>query len=145
MYFVDRGQIEAILNYMDQLLEEVGKHSFTTFAEKLYLERTVHLTIESMLDVGNMMIDGFIMRDPGGFEDIIDILIDEEVLPENEEEAYKTVIRLRKMVVKDYLHVDYQQLIDTLQQHQDTLAQFSSHVRHYLDTELGVANAFSNE
>ena len=33
-----------------------------------------------MMDVGNLMIDGFIMRDPGSYEDIIDILIDEKVI-----------------------------------------------------------------
>ncbi|GAA3319942.1 hypothetical protein GCM10020331_028930 [Ectobacillus funiculus] len=30
------------------------------------------------LDVGNAIIDGFIMRDPGSYEDIIDILVDEK-------------------------------------------------------------------
>ncbi|MFD1361459.1 DUF86 domain-containing protein [Lentibacillus salinarum] len=145
MYFVDRKKIEGTLIYMDKLLQEVSKHSFDTFAEKLYLERTVHMVIEAMLDVGNMMIDGFIMRDPGSFDDIIDILIDEGVLPENEESDYKAIIRLREMVVKAYLQIDHRLLADTLQQHKETLDQFSSRIRHYLDNELGVANAFSNE
>ena len=35
--------------------------------------------MESMMDVGNLMIDGFIMRDPGSYEDIIDILVDEKL------------------------------------------------------------------
>ncbi|TFJ92773.1 DUF86 domain-containing protein [Lentibacillus salicampi] len=145
MYFVDRKKIEETLHYVDRLLAEVSRHSFDTFAEKLYLERTVHMVIESMLDVGNMMIDGFIMRDPGSFDDIIDILIDENVLPENDEEDYKALIGLRKMVVKDYLTIDHQLLADTIWAHQDTLNQFSSHIRHYLDNEMGVANAFTNE
>lgn len=29
------------------------------------------------------MIDGFIMRDPGSYEDIIDILVDERVIPKD--------------------------------------------------------------
>ncbi|QKY69789.1 DUF86 domain-containing protein [Lentibacillus sp. CBA3610] len=145
MYFVDRKQIEETLQYMDRLLDEVGKHSFDAFSDKLYLERTVHIVIESMLDVGNMMIDGFIMRDPGSFEDIIDILIDENVLPENEDVDYKAIVQLRKMVVKDYLQVDHHLLADTIQTHKNTLDQFSAHIRNYLDNELGVANAFTND
>ncbi|HLS09469.1 DUF86 domain-containing protein [Lentibacillus sp.] len=145
MYFIDRKKIEETLQYMDKLLDEVGKQSFDTFSEKLYLERTVHIVIESILDVGNMMIDGFIMRDPGSFDDIIDILIDEKVLPENEEDAYKAVIQLRKMVVKDYLQIDHQLLSEKIRTHKNTLDQFSSYVRRYLDNELGVANAFTNE
>ncbi|GGK05320.1 hypothetical protein GCM10007063_29660 [Lentibacillus kapialis] len=145
MYFVDRKRIEETLQFMDELLKEIGKHSFNTFADKLYLERTVHMVIESTLDVGNMMIDGFIMRDPGSFDDIIDILVDEKVIPEHEEVAYKAIIQLRKMVVKDYLQIDHQLLADALRKHIDTLKRFSSHIRHYLDHELGVANAFTNE
>lgn len=145
MYFVDRNQIEETLKYMDMVLDEVSKHSFDTFADKLYLERTVHIVIESMLDVGNMMIDGFIMRDPGSFDDIIDILIDENVLPENGEAGYKSIVQLRKMVVKNYLQVDHQVLAETLQQYERHLNQFSKYIREYLNTELGVANAFTND
>lgn len=145
MYFVDRKQIDETLLYIDKLLDEAGNHSFDTFADQLYLERTVHIVIEAVLDVGNMMIDGFIMRDPGSFDDIIDILIDEHVLPENEEKEYKAVIQLRKMVVKDYLQINHHRLADTIRTHKDTLRQFSSHIRNYLDNELGVANAFTNE
>ncbi|ALX47206.1 DUF86 domain-containing protein [Lentibacillus amyloliquefaciens] len=145
MYFVDRKQIEETLQYMDMLLDEVSKHSFDTFADKLYLERTVHIVIESILDVGNMMIDGFIMRDPGSFDDIIDILVDENVLPEDDEAGYKSIIQLRKMVVKNYMQVDHKTLAETLQSCHDQLNQFSSHIRKYMDNELGVANAFTND
>ena len=49
-----------------------------------------------MLDVGNSMIDGFIMRDPGSYDDIIDILEDEKVITTEMSESYKRVVPLRK-------------------------------------------------
>ncbi|MGY0693251.1 DUF86 domain-containing protein [Virgibacillus sp. FSP13] len=145
MYFVDRSKIEQTLTYMESLLEEVKHHSFASFMEKLGLERIAHMIIESMLDVGNMMIDGFIMRDPGSFDDIIDILIDEKVIPKEDEAAYKKMIQLRKMVVKEYTTINHEQLSNTVLDNVPVLEQFGSYVRHYLDNELGVANAFSNE
>lgn len=146
MYFVNRSEIEEILNHMDDLLDEVKDATVdTSRLEKLGLERLVHLLIESMLDVGNMMIDGFIMRDPGSYHDIIDILIDEQVLPANEEDNYKAIIDLRKMLVQDYLTIDCDQLQTTYFANKTTLDSFSNHIRYYLDNELGVANAFSNE
>lgn len=145
MYFVDRKKIEETLYYMEKLLGEVGKHRCESFMEKLFLERSVHMIIESILDVGNMMIDGFIMRDPGSYEDIIDILVDEKVIPAEDETAYKAVIQLRKMIIKEYLAIDHIVLEKTIHENKDVLNQYSGHVRHYLDTELGVANAFSNE
>ncbi len=145
MYFVDREKIEQILQYIDELLHEFDQYSFASPLEKLSLERLVHMLIESTLDVGNMMIDGFIMRDPGSYEDIIDILVDEKVIPSSDQEAYKDVIKLRNAVVRDYVKIDHQLLQETLIKNKAKLDQFSSYIRAYLNTELGVAHAFSND
>lgn len=131
---------------MDEILEEIKKHrSYHHFMEKMALERMVHVMIESILDVGNMMIDGFIMRDPGSYEDIIDILIDEKVLPAEQETAFKDIVGWRKKIVNEYQDVHHEALYTTVNQHQMELSQFSKHIRLYLQNELGVANAFSNK
>lgn len=145
MYFVDRSKIEQILLYMEEMLQEMEKHSYTSMIEKLGLERMAHVLIESTLDVGNMMIDGFIMRDPGSYEDIIDILVDEKVIPQEQENDYKSFIQLRKMIVTDYTKINYDVLQKTLSEVKETIQQFSTLIRTYLNNELGVANAFSNE
>ncbi|QDP40986.1 DUF86 domain-containing protein [Radiobacillus deserti] len=143
MYFVDRDQIERTLLYVDGLLQELFEHSYDSFLEKLSLERMIHMTIEAMLDVGNMMIDGFIMRDPGSFHDIIDILVDEKVLLEDDSEAYKEIVDLRIPLVKEYLTINHEHLLDVMKKHREVMEQFSGRIRTYLDGELGVANAFS--
>ena len=38
------------------------------------------MLIESSVDIGNMIIDGFILRDPGNYKDVIDILELENVI-----------------------------------------------------------------
>lgn len=145
MYFVDRSKIENTLLYLDQILEQLKNHQATSFTDKLSLERMVHVSIEAMLDVGNMMIDGFIMRDPGSYDDIIDILVDEKVLPQDEEGAYKTFVSLRKMLVSEYTEVNHNALLEAIHGYHPVWSQFSSRIRTYLNNELGVANAFSNE
>lgn len=145
MYFVDRSKIESLLQYIDLLLKEFGKSSFESNVEKLGLERLTQMLIESTLDVGNMMIDGFIMRDPGSYEDIIDILVDEKVIPEEDSEAFKEVIRLRSTLVRDYLTIDHSLIHKTIDKNKLNLEYFSNHVRTYLNNELGVAHAFLNE
>lgn len=145
MYFVDRNKIEQTLEYMDGLLQELGKQSFESFRDKLLLERITQMLIESMLDVGNMMIDGFIMRDPGSYEDIIDILVDEKVLPSDDIDKYKAVVKLRTMLVKEYMTIDHEKIQSTISDSKQALEVFGERVRSYLNTELGVANAFSNE
>lgn len=130
---------------MNELLEEVINNNFQTGIEKMGLERITHVLIESALDVGNMMIDGFIMRDPGSYEDIIDILIDEKVIPERQEEIYKQFIGLRKSLVTDYMMIDHKQLEIELKEYAPTLKEFSNYIQAYLKNELGVANAFIPE
>ncbi|WP_407272547.1 DUF86 domain-containing protein [Radiobacillus sp. PE A8.2] len=145
MYFVDRNKIEETLLYMEGLLQELEQHSFESFLEKLSLERISQMIIESMLDVGNMMIDGFIMRDPGSFFDIIDILVDERVLPVDQIDNYKEIIGLRQKLVKEYLTVNHDFIFETMNKHFDELEQFSTHIRTYLNNELDVVTAFSKE
>ncbi|MRG85175.1 type VII toxin-antitoxin system HepT family RNase toxin [Salinibacillus xinjiangensis] len=144
MYFVDRNKIERTLLYAEALLQQFQQHTYESFFEKMALERMVQSLIESMIDVGNMMIDGFIMRDPGSYEDIIDILVDEKVLPKEESDQYKKVFGLRKMLVRDYLNVDHDELQQTITDSLTSLNAFSQRVRVYLDQELGPVSAFSN-
>ncbi|WP_226580202.1 DUF86 domain-containing protein [Halobacillus litoralis] len=145
MYFVDREKIEEILSYMEDVQREFLQHTYEGFAEKLLLERMTHLTIEAMIDVGNMMIDGFIMRDPGSYDDIIDILTDEKVLPSKEQEAYKSFIHLRKMVVQQYTNVDHEILERLWGRHWSSLEAFPERIRQYLNHELGPVSAFLKE
>ncbi|MBC5638215.1 DUF86 domain-containing protein [Ornithinibacillus sp. BX22] len=145
MYFVDRKKVEDTLQFIEHLLIEYKELKVDSYQEKLALERLVQLLIESIIDVGNMMIDGFIMRDPGSYEDIIDILEDEKVIPQSESSAYKAVIELRKTLVKDYLHVNHEELNEVISTNLAVLNQFTARIRDYLKNELDVANAFTKE
>lgn len=145
MYFVDQKKIEERLIYMDHLLEFLENETFESPIEKLGKERIVHVLIESLLDVGNMMIDGFIMRDPGSYEDIIDILVDEKVIPAKQETGYKEFISLRKNLVTDYVNVDDGKMNETITSSIPALKDFSTYIQSYLKNELGVANAFLKE
>ncbi|MGO4888925.1 DUF86 domain-containing protein [Anaerobacillus sp. MEB173] len=143
MYFVDRKKIESSLTYMEKCLQIYAEQSsWSTEVEKLGLERLIHSVIESIIDVGNSMIDGFIMRDPGSYEDIIEILQDEKVLAENEAEGIKAVVRYRKALVQSYTEMEHEQLNEVLKNQFEQLQQFPVSVRKYLEDELGPVSAF---
>lgn len=142
MYFVDKRKIEAILTYMEELLAAEVSHS-SGLTDKLAAERRAQLLIEGILDTGNSVIDGFIMRDPGSYDDIIDILADEKVIAEDTAPAFKEVIALRKMLTAEYQQVNHQRLSDTMEKHHDLLGQYIEWVRAYLVDETRTASAFS--
>ena len=67
MYFIDRQKINETLAHMESLLALFEGHEKWNESKvyALALERIAHTIVESIIDVGNSMIDGFIMRDPG--------------------------------------------------------------------------------
>lgn len=143
MYFVDREQIEATLQFLENQIDFFERQeSWKTPMEKSALERVAHTMIEAVLDVGNAMIDGFIMRDPGSYEDIIDILDDEKVVTAEMSAGLKKIVLFRKMLVQQYTAVDHASLIETFQAELVQLKLFSIKVREYLTNELGPVSAF---
>lgn len=144
MYFVDRNQIEKSLNHMEDLLALYEKESVWNedLIHTLALTRLTHDIIEAMIDVGNSMIDGFIMRDPGSYEDIIDIMDDEKVIRQEMTEPIKEVIHLRQMIVREFMNVDTDAIIETMGTSLEALQQFPTSVRSYLTHELGPVSAF---
>ena len=74
MYFVDKNVLNQRLDYIENLTESIDTDNL------LALERTCHMLIEAAVDVGNMIIDAFILRDPGNYADVIDILNQEGVV-----------------------------------------------------------------
>ncbi|WP_347862486.1 DUF86 domain-containing protein [Salimicrobium sp. PL1-032A] len=143
MYFVNREEIENLLTYMEELIPELQQAKRDTITQRLALERATHMAIEVIIDTGNKMIDGFIMRDPGSYHDIIDILTDEQVLPEEEEASYKRIIDLRKAVVREYTAVSHETLMEEWNACLASLEMFPERIRHYLNAELGTVSAFT--
>lgn len=144
MYFVDQKQISNTLAYMEQLLRIFEKESGWQQNEvnKLALERIAHGLIEGIIDVGNSMIDGFIMRDPGSYEDIIDILEDEKVITSEQAGPLRALISLRPMIVRQFTEVKTPEVENAIRETSDELRQFPKQVRDYLKNELGPVSAF---
>ncbi|AMA71976.1 MULTISPECIES: type VII toxin-antitoxin system HepT family RNase toxin [Aneurinibacillus] len=142
MYQVNVEKIEEHLSYLERVLEKVIpvlKHEESAAEDmltNLALERALHVALETIADVGNYLIDGFIMRDPGSYEDIVDILEDEKVIDSEMAAALKSVVNMRKKLITHYTTVDRQEVYTLLRTHSPQLQQFPARVRDYLAREL---------
>lgn len=143
MYFVDREKIEKTLVYLQAQMNLFNKiQTIEDEFQKSALERTAHMMMDCVLDVGNAMIDGFIMRDPGSYDDIIDILLDEKVIDEEMSTAFKSIIKVRKVLVQNYLDADHENIYDQVKEALIAFEKFPTKVRDYLANELGPVTAF---
>lgn len=151
MYFVDLKLLHQRLTYMEQLVNYLldEKHMPVNPGDDggsltipLAYERALHLAIEIILDVGHQMIDGFMMRDPGSYEDVLDILVDEEVLTDQEGEQLKRLIAHRKQLVQHYIQVEHEKIQSGVEEAQEALQRFPERVKDYLTHQLGPVHAF---
>lgn len=142
MYYVNRKQIETILAQIPDIttgLRTVTASWDGTTLTGLIQERCLHLAIEVVTDVGSCLIDGFIMRDAGSYEDIISIIHEEKVFGGNEiYEKLIELVALRKPLVQDYFAWDRSVLHPLTPILPTVLEQFASDVGRYLDQELGM-------
>lgn len=147
VYFVDRKKIVRNLEYMEELITtyEQSNDWLEDRVHRLAVERIANILIEAIIDVGNSMIDGFIMRDPGSYEDIIDILVDESVITSEMDEPLKELIGLRRGLVRDILDVIDEEVVNVLTKNLAAIKEFSPKVKDYLTNELGPVTAFIPE
>jgi len=136
MYFVDRDELALKLNYITQLTVDF------TAAEGYALERICHMLIESTVDVGNMMIDGFIMRDPGSYQDVIDIMEMEKVITSEDAGKMSETLPMRQWMVRDYTQINHEQLKSAFSDNLDAYQNFQHAVESFIERELGPVSAF---
>ncbi|MCG1010103.1 DUF86 domain-containing protein [Salinicoccus sp. ID82-1] len=129
MYFVDKDLLIERLDYIERLTG--------TFEERedLALERSCHMLIEAVVDVGNMIIDAFILRDPGSYQDVMDIMENEGVIPSEDNRRFQKTFRWRSELTRNYTRLD----------HEEMKADFKEHLSAYRNYRKNVFDFFENE
>ena len=106
MYFVDKEKLTQKLNYLRQLTQDYQNHKDNPYV----FERIAQMLIEASVDIGNMIIDAFILRDPGNYKDVIDILALEGVITSETQAAINQTIEVRKQFAHDYITLQHDTL-----------------------------------
>jgi uncharacterized protein YutE (UPF0331/DUF86 family) len=112
IYEVNTKRIEQQLRYLEQCVQvlEQARVENVNSVEGFAVARALHLATECMIDVGSVIIDGFIMRDPGGYLDIVDIMEDEQVIDKYIADKVKEHVHFRDKLVRYYDEVSAEEL-----------------------------------
>lgn len=143
MYDVNTKKIDEVLTHLSRMLDLLDKlaargaeNVLADDVAEAAMERALHLSIEAVIDVGNALIDGFIMRDPGSYSDIVEILRDERVISDEQARVLTDVVEFRRHLVNQYTRVPAAEMVALVQDSLPTLRQFEPAVRTYLQNEL---------
>ncbi len=143
MYYVKQTEIEQRLQFILVVVEameniqQVTERSGLSLPMMLAQERTLHLAIETVTDVGSMIIDGFLMRDAGSYEDMVEILRQEAVFPQSLAPTLLQLISLRKPLVQEYWLFDREKLHPLIFELPQILEEYAQSIRSYLTREIG--------
>ena len=139
MYFVDKEVLLGRLGYIDGLTEEYGR------TEGLALERASQMLIEAVVDVGNMIIDGFILRDPGSYQDVMDIMETEGVIPREDNERFKTTFKWRVELTRNYTSIDRAGMKRDFKENLSAYRNFKKNVYAFFENEGQAITAFKGD
>lgn len=144
MYYVNRDQIERILRVIPDIKEGLRQAAASWdggIVWGLVQERCLHLAIEVVTDTGSCLIDGFIMRDAGSYEDIVTIIHEESVFTDKELYGHLLeLVSLRRPLVQDYCNWNRAALHPLTLLLPELLTDFAEATRAYLNRELGAVH-----
>lgn len=139
MYFVDKQLLIERLDYIEHLshqLPEVNGYA---------LERVCHMLIEATVDVGNMIIDGFILRDPGSYSDVMDIMALEGVISDEQRDIIVRTFKWRNTLLREYTSIDHNTLKEDFADALATYEKFKIDVYNFFETENQSITAFGQK
>lgn len=139
MYFVDKALLIERLDYIVNLTVEVEHQN------GYGLERICHMLIEVTVDVGNMIIDGFILRDPGSYSDVMDIMALEGVMNESDKNKIVSTFHWRQKLQREYTDINHDKLKQDFLEAKDIYAQFKDNVYDFFENENQSITAFKAE
>ncbi|WP_026974019.1 DUF86 domain-containing protein [Alicyclobacillus contaminans] len=95
-------------------------------------ERALHVAIECVVDAANALIDALVMRDPGGYLDILRVIAEEQVVSFAWFEAFSGVMEVREQLLRNYVSVSPEVVRDAVVSYAPLLPPFVAAVRDYL-------------
>lgn len=126
-------RVEWMLNLVDRgdRVDTEDEWAFD-LTQRLAAERALHTSCEYMTDVASLVIDALVMRDPGGYADIIKVLVEEDVLTETWFAEIKGLFDFRARLIRDHANITPEEVRDATVRYAVLMPEFTARVADYL-------------
>lgn len=137
---VDKDKIIKYLQnlelYLDHL-RELQAFELKQFLSdwKIYdlVDRKLHLTLETTLNLGEMLISEFGYRKPDSYADIPRILFENAIIDSLDlKDKLVDLARFRNILVHEYLYLDHERIYDFLQKVPDIISAYIVNIKKVL-------------
>ncbi|MGB9721805.1 MAG: type VII toxin-antitoxin system HepT family RNase toxin [bacterium] len=125
-----------ILNEYLMILKECSKEPLEKLkADKIFrgaVERYLQLAVECVIDVGEILISNLNLRKPEDARDVIDILGEKGIIPDEFAYKFGPITGFRNILVHNYIRIDLDLVYKFLTEKLDDFNQFVKYVSQYL-------------
>ncbi|MFD0698658.1 DUF86 domain-containing protein [Paenibacillus sp. GCM10027628] len=142
MYFINHEQIDQRIQFLEVLAEACKKLEEQWGADEgdlilqMAQERVLHLAIETVTDVGSLLIDAFILRDASSYEDIVEIVQGEGAYSEALTSILLELVKLRKPLVQEYVNWNREHFHPLIPKLPGAFEEFASSVKAFIKKEM---------
>lgn len=123
------NRITLLSKYLDFLENVVRKEDLETFKSNFQLqlstERALHIAIEIILDLGNLLINKLNLDKPSTYADIFKILCENDVLPKKLMNTLIDIARFRNLLVHAYAKIDTVRVFEILEDNIELLKEIT--------------------
>lgn len=95
-------------------------------------ERAFHIAVECVTDVGNDLIDALVMRDAGGYADIVKVLAEEHVVSTAWYEKFLGAVEFRQRLIREYNRVTPDETEGAIRAYSSLFPTYASFIRDYV-------------
>jgi uncharacterized protein YutE (UPF0331/DUF86 family) len=132
------SKLERLQRYVE-ILNSYKKYSVQDINEDFTLrgaiERYLEVSLECVLDIGEMIISYLGLRKPETYKEVIEILGEEGILPEGFAERFAEAAKFRNILVHMYAEIDVEMVYEILQNNLGDFDEFARHIARYIEEE----------
>ncbi|SDL04046.1 type VII toxin-antitoxin system HepT family RNase toxin [Halarsenatibacter silvermanii] len=138
---VDPEVVKSKLIKLEEYIQELKEYNDIELTDykndkikKRYLERTLQLALESILDIGNHIISDERLGSPNNNADIIKILTEHKIFDVSEEkkEQYIRMAKFRNILGHDYAEIEDEIIVNILNNHLEDFKTIFNFYRDYI-------------
>lgn len=126
-------ELEQNLLFLKQVSLEINKDNLKEDIIRYWgIERGIHICIESVLDMANIIISSAEVERPSTYRETILALSKLDIIPEKHGKELSKMVGFRNILVHDYTTIDESIILDILNNRIDDFIKYSNYIDKWL-------------
>jgi len=128
-------ELDGYLKHLDELQEHPAEEFLFDWKIHDLVDRQLHLSLETFLTLGEMIISEFGFRKPDTYADIPRILFENKVIGKELKDELVDLAHFRNVLVHDYLYLDHERVYQHLQKDSKIIREFIEAVKRFVNLQ----------